>query len=151
MDDAEAIVSNAIRRAAENGLPYAGALAPKEAFALLNLDPPATLVDVRTQAEWYWVGRVPGAVTIEWSMYPGGARNPEFLTQLKERVPTTSALLMFICRSGQRSHHAAALATEAGYSQCYNVLEGFEGDRDAKGHRNSINGWRVAGLPWEQG
>jgi len=151
MYDVETIVSNAKRRAIEKGLPYAGALAPKEAFALMRSAVPATLVDVRTQAEWYWVGRVPGAVTIEWSTYPGGARNPAFLAQLREQVPMTSALLMFICRSGQRSHHAAALATEAGYSHCYNVLEGFEGDRDAQGHRNSINGWRATGLPWEQG
>ncbi|OGA16692.1 MAG: rhodanese [Betaproteobacteria bacterium RIFCSPLOWO2_02_FULL_63_19] len=151
MNDVEAIMSLAKRRALEKGLRYAGELAPKEAFALLRSDPPATLVDVRTQAELYWVGRVPGAVTIEWSTYPGGARNPEFLAQLEARVPATSAVLMFLCRSGQRSHHAAALATEAGYSSCYNVSEGFEGDRDAQGHRNSINGWRVADLPWEQG
>ena len=60
-------------------------------------------------------------------------------------------LVMFICRSGGRSHNAAMLAQQAGYSEAYNVLEGFEGDRDAQGHRNTIGGWRAAGLPWTQG
>ena len=151
MDDVETILARAKQRALDRKLPYAGALLPKEAFALLRATPPATLVDVRTQAEWYWVGRVPGAVMIEWTSYPAGARNPDFLAQLKARVPATPAPVLFLCRSGHRSHHAAALATEAGYPSCFNVIEGFEGDRDAQGHRNSINGWRVAGLPWEQG
>ncbi len=57
---------------------------------------------------------------------------------------------MFLCRSGGRSHHAAALATHEGFRECYNVLEGFEGDRDASGHRNTVGGWRAAGLPWVQ-
>lgn len=151
MDDVEAILARATQRALENKLPYAGALLPREAFTLLRAVPRAAMVDVRTQAEWYWVGRVPGAVMIEWTSYPGSVRNPDFLPQLRSAVPATAAPVMFLCRSGHRSHHAAALATEAGYPRCFNVLEGFEGDRDAQGHRNSINGWRVAGLPWEQG
>jgi rhodanese-related sulfurtransferase len=152
MDDVETILARAKQRGAEKQLPYAGVLLPKEAFALLRAAPHAALVDVRTQAEWYWVGRVPGAVMIEWTTYPGGARNPDFLAQFQAVIPATTAPVMFLCRSGHRSHHAAALATEAGHHpSCFNVLEGFEGDRDAQGHRNSINGWRVAGLPWEQG
>ena len=151
MEDVEAILARAKQRALEMKLSYTGALLPKEAFALLKEIPGATLVDVRTQAEWYWVGRIRGAVTVEWSGYPGGARNPDFLAQLKARVPATPAPVLFLCRSGHRSHHAAALATEAGYPSCFNVIEGFEGDRDAQGHRNSVGGWRAAGLPWEQG
>ncbi len=149
MDNVETILDRAKQRGLDEKLPYAGALLPTEAFALLKNG--ATLVDVRTQAEWYWVGRVPGAVTVEWSSYPDGARNPDFLGQLQSAVPITSAPVMFLCRSGQRSHHAAARATGAGYANCFNVLEGFEGDRDAQGHRNSVGGWRAAGLPWEQG
>lgn len=149
MDNVETILDRAKQRGLDEKLPYAGALLPTEAFALLKNG--ATLVDVRTQAEWYWVGRVPGAVTVEWSSYPDGARNPDFLGQLQSAVPITSAPVMFLCRSGQRSHHAAAQATGAGYANCFNVLEGFEGDRDAQGHRNSVGGWRAAGLPWEQG
>ena len=155
MTTAQDILTRAAQRALEQKLPYAGALPPGEAYALLQSAPGAVLVDVRTQAEWYWVGRVPGAVMIEWTVYPGGARNPDFLRQLQAAVPLTQAPLMFLCRSGHRSghrsHHAAALATEVGYRNCFNVLEGFEGDRDAQGHRNSVNGWRVARLPWEQG
>ena len=146
----DAILTRAKQRAVENDLPYAGALLPTEAFALLKADPDSILVDVRTQAEWYWVGRVPGAVTIEWSVYPGGRRNPDFLEQLHTAVPVTAAPVMFLCRSGQRSNHAAALATGAGYPNCFNVIEGFEGNRDPQGHRNTVGGWRVAGLPWEQ-
>ena len=151
MDSTEEILARAKQRARELNLPYAGALLPKEAYVLQQAVPGAAMVDVRTQAEWYWVGRVPNAVMIEWTTFPGGARNPDFLAQLRAAVPATTAPLMFICRSGHRSHHAAALATEAGYPNCFNVLEGFEGDRDNRNHRNSVNGWRIAGLPWEQG
>lgn len=151
MDEVPDILARATQRALEKGLPYAGALLPKEAYALLRAVPGAAIVDVRTQAEWYWVGRVPGAIMIEWTTYPGGQANPGFLQQLQGAVQKTAAPVMFLCRSGHRSHHAAALATVAGYPNCFNVLEGFEGDRDAQGHRNSSGGWRVAGLPWEQG
>lgn len=130
--------------------PYQGELTPREAYEVLQKAPGARLVDVRTRAEWDWVGRLPGAVEIEWNQYPGGVRNPNFITELKRQVDPES-LVMFICRSGVRSIGAAAAATEAGYSQCYNVLEGFEGDKDAHGHRNTIGGWRHAGLPWHQG
>ena len=131
-------------------LPYAGALLPREAGELLSATPGAKLVDVRTRAEWEWVGRVPGAVMIEWNQWPGGERNPRFLSELRAQVPDASVPVLFICRSGARSHHAAAAAAQAGYSSCFNVLEGFEGDRDGDGHRNTRGGWRVAGLPWTQ-
>ena len=131
-------------------LPYEGALTPQEAHKLLELAPGAKLVDVRTRAEWDWVGRVPGAVEIEWNQYPGGVRNPHFLAELKRQVDPES-LVLFLCRSGARSDAAARLATESGYNDCYNILEGFEGDKDANGQRNKVNGWRQAGLPWHQG
>ena len=134
-------------RARELGLPYAGALTPREAFDIWQLAPGAKLVDVRTRAEWDWVGRVPGAEEIEWMSYPSNQPNSHFLAQLKHSVDRES-LVMFLCRSGVRSHHAASLANEAGYSACYNVLEGFEGDKDAKGQRGKTGGWRHAGLPW---
>lgn len=136
-------------RAKALGLPFTGALTPAEAYEALQLAPGARLVDVRTRAEQDWVGRIPGAVEIEWSHYPGMSRNPNFVQQLKQQVDGES-LVFFICRSGARSEQAARTATEAGYAGCYNVLEGFEGDRDASGHRNSVGGWRRAGLPWIQ-
>jgi rhodanese-related sulfurtransferase len=134
-------------RARELGLPYAGALTPKEACEIWQLAPGARLVDVRTRAEWDWVGRIPGAEEIEWMSYPSNQPNSHFLAQLKKQVDP-EALVMFICRSGMRSHHAACLASQAGYSGSYNVLEGFEGDKDASGQRGKAGGWRHAGLPW---
>jgi len=135
-------------RTRELGLPYCGALTPAEANEVLQLAPGAKLVDVRTRAEWDWVGRIPGAIEIEWINYPGNQPNSDFLAQLKRQVDSES-LVMFICRSGVRSQKAAYLATEAGYTECYNVLEGFEGDIDASGQRGKIGGWRKAGLPWK--
>ena len=132
------------------GRPYRGELTPQEAFTLLQLAPGARIVDVRTRAEWDWVGRIPAAVEIEWNQYPGGERNPNFMAELKRQVDP-EALVMFLCRSGARSIGDATAATEAGYGDCYNILEGFEGDKDANGHRNLIGGWRKAGLPWIQG
>ena len=128
---------------------YRGALYPIEAYEILQSATGAKLVDVRSRAELDWVGRVPNAVEIEWASYPGMQPNPNFLTQLEQQVDK-DAVLLFLCRSGARSHHAAALATQAGYGDCYNVLEGFEGNQDSYQHRNSIGGWRAAGLPWEQ-
>lgn len=136
-------------RAQQMNLPYAGALTPAEAYEVWQLAPAAKLVDVRTRAEWDWVGRVPGAVEIEWLSYPGNQPNAHFLAQLKREVDAES-LTMFMCRSGVRSDKAARAATEAGYTDCYNVLEGFEGDKDARAQRNRVGGWRHAGLPWQQ-
>lgn len=144
------ILTLAQQRGQALGLPYAGALTPQEAFDLLRLAPGARLVDVRTRGEWDWVGRVPGAVEIEWNQYPGGVRNPHFLAELKRQVEPGVPVL-FLCRSGARSDGAARLATEAGYGDCYNILEGFEGDKDANGRRNTTGGWRHSGLPWHQG
>jgi len=107
------------------------------------------LVDVRTRAEWDYVGRIPGAVEIELLTYPGSRPNPGFVAELAKNADK-GAPVLFICRSGGRSHNAAMLAQQAGYAASYNVLEGFEGDRDAQGHRNTTGGWRVAGLPWTQ-
>ena len=142
------ILNNARMRADELSLPYAGAVTPAESWELWNLAPGAKLVDVRTRAEWDWVGRIPGAIEIEWQSYPGGQPNHDFLAQLRRQVDPES-LVMFICRSGVRSHNAACLANEAGYTESYNVLEGFEGDKDAAGHRGTTGGWRHAGLPWQ--
>ena len=144
-----AILQAAQQRAKEMNLSYEGALYPAEAYEILQSAPGARLVDVRSRAELDWVGYVPGAVEIEWATYPNMKTNPHFIAQLEQQVEK-EALVMFLCRSGMRSHHAAALATQAGHSDCYNVLEGFEGDMDDNQHRNTLGGWRAAGLPWEQ-
>lgn len=145
-----AILQTAQQRAKDMNLSYKGALLPGEAYEILKSAPGAKLVDVRTRAEIDWVGCVANSVAIEWATYPGMRPNPHFLAQLEQQVDK-EALAIFLCRSGVRSHHAAAAATKAGYSDCYNVLEGFEGDKNSDHHRNTLGGWRAAGLPWEQG
>ncbi|MDV6268310.1 rhodanese-like domain-containing protein [Rhodococcus sp. AD45-ID] len=136
---------------------YAGDLTPEQAWELLRENPEAVLVDVRTDAEWKYVG-IPdvtslgnSAVQIEWVSYPNGARNDNFVDELKESgvVPGSGKPVIFLCRSGQRSIGAAESATAAGIGPSYNVLDGFEGGLDADGHRGVV-GWRAIGLPWRQ-
>lgn len=141
------IEQKAKERARQMQLPYAGAVLPAEAHALMQKG--AKLVDVRTIAERHFVGSVPGGEAIEWNSFPDGQRNPAFLERLAEVVRKDEPV-MFLCRSGVRSHHAAIAATQAGWKEAYNVLEGFEGDKDADGHRNATGGWKVARLPWIQ-
>jgi rhodanese-related sulfurtransferase len=142
------ILAAAHQRALDNHLPYAGSLTPAEAQQILETAASAKLVDVRTRPELELVGRIPGASHIEWAYYPDMRLNPDFINQLSQQVDTES-VVMFICRTGGRSHNAAAVATQAGYTNCYNVLEGFEGATEpSTGQRGKINGWKVAGLPW---
>lgn len=143
------ILAAAHERAREKKLPYQGELLPEEAYTLLQKAPGARLIDVRTRAEFDYVGRIPGSVEIEWQSYPGGHPNKTFLAELRAQVDKES-LVMFICRSGARSHAAAEAAISAGYTQSYNVIEGFQGDKDPERHRDTLGGWRVAGLPWYQ-
>lgn len=145
----EDTLQKARERGKQMGLPYEGALTPAEAHELMRADKNARLVDVRTRAELDWVGRIPGAVEVELLTYPGSRPNPDFMRELEQNVDK-EAKVMFICRSGARSHNAAMLATQAGYAEAFNVLEGFEGDKDTEGHRNRKGGWRFAGLPWTQ-
>jgi rhodanese-related sulfurtransferase len=137
----------AAERGKKLGLPYAGALLPAEASELMKAG--VKLVDVRTKPELQYVGKVPGSLAVEWQTYPGGKPNPEFIGELAAAVSKDEPV-MFLCRSGVRSHGAAEAAVKAGWKETYNVLEGFEGDKDAEGHRNTVGGWRKAGLPWTQ-
>jgi rhodanese-related sulfurtransferase len=144
------LLNAAQTRAQTQQLPYAGALLPHEAFELLNVAPGARLVDVRCHAELEFNGTIPGALHVELLSWPGWTPNPHFLSQLL-RATDPESLLFFICRSGTRSHRAAVACEEAGRGNCYNVLEGFEGDLDrASQHRNELNGWKRRGLPWTQ-
>src|SRR3981081_3897799 len=150
-DLVEGIFAAARERALKDHLPYFGAVSPSDAYAVLRAAPDARLIDVRTRPEWDYVGHVPDSSLLEWNVYPDGRRNPEFLDQLRIKAPDTSAPVFFLCRSGQRSDGAARMAAAAGYSKAFNVLEGFEGDKDTHGQRGKLVGWRKAGLPWVQG
>ena len=143
----EEIKKAARERGKKLGLAYAGALLPAEAHKLMQAG--AKLVDVRTKPELLYVGKVPGSLAVEWQTWPGNRENPEFLGELAAAVPKDQPV-MFLCRSGARSHSAAEAAMRAGWKETYNVLEGFEGDKDAEQHRSSVGGWRKAGLPWVQ-
>lgn len=138
---------------------YAGDLTVEESWALLQKEPAAVLVDVRSTAEWTFVG-VPDlsgagkrAVLIEWQVFPGMTPNPAFVQSVKAALGAerpASAPVLFLCRSGARSRAAAMALTAAGHSRCYNIAGGFEGDLDGEGHRGRRNGWKAAGLPWAQ-
>ena len=141
------IFATAATRAKAAAAPMTGLLTPAEAWALFAAGE-LELVDTRTLAERDLIGYVPGSLAIEWYDYPAKQRNPAFLDELRAKVPPERPVA-FLCRSGVRSHHAAALATANGFAATYNILEGFEGDKNAHGQR-VIAGWRVAGLPWRQ-
>jgi rhodanese-related sulfurtransferase len=148
MDTSTAFEAAFVRKHALDVM-YAGAVTPQEAWTLASAGA-ATIVDVRTHAEWQYVGRVPDAPLIPWRTYPDNQVNRHFLDELAQRVPKAQPVL-FLCRSGLRSHAAAQAATEAGWSAAFNILEGFEGDLDEAGQRGRRNGWRLWGLPWSQG
>jgi rhodanese-related sulfurtransferase len=147
------IEQTARSRAASLGLDYAGAATPQEAYAWLQADPNCVLLDVRTRAEWQWVGQPALAPTqyvqVEWNLASNGSRNPHFLAEVQAHIPAGRSVLL-LCRSGARSHAAAPVLQAAGF-QAFNILEGFEGDKDAAQHRNTVNGWRYTQLPWLQG
>ena len=150
MEATQEFLAKARERAQELKLPYAGALLPAEAYALMQSLPEARLVDIRSRAELEWIGKVPGSVAIEWNRWPGGSRNLDFIAEFEALIDKRSTV-MLLCRSGVRSHHAAIALARVGYRQAYNVLQGFEGDKDPNGQRNRLGGWRAAGLPWAQG
>lgn len=108
----------------------------------------AVMVDVRTDAEREWVGKVPGAIAVAWKQWPGMAANPNFDEQLRSAVPEGKKVVL-LCRSGVRSVAAAQRAAGLGI-EAYNILEGFEGDVNANGQRGRMSGWRKRGLPWNQ-
>ena len=139
---------------------YAGDVAVSAAWDDLAKSSEATLIDVRTAAEWAYVG-VPvlssigkSTVPVEWDKFPSGELVPDFPGRLKTALDKqgvgADAPLYFICRSGHRSRHAAIAATATGYRNCFNVKEGFEGRLGPSGQRGTAGGWKAEGLPWVQ-
>jgi rhodanese-related sulfurtransferase len=135
---------------------YAGNVMPATAWKILTENEAAVLIDVRTRAEWNFVG-LPELASIgkqptllEWQVFPAMQPNSEFVATLGNAIANKDAPLLFLCRSGVRSAAAAKAMTAAGYSTCLNVAEGFEGPLDAQGQRGSAAGWKATGLPWRQ-
>jgi rhodanese-related sulfurtransferase len=128
---------------------------PQQAYDLLQEDARAVVLDVRSTVEFTHVGHPTGAVHVVWKEGPGWETNPNFVDEVRTRLdgraePPEQTPILAICRSGQRSNAAAEALAAAGFTELYNIVEGFEGDRDREGHRSTINGWRYRGLPWEQ-
>lgn len=139
---------------------HAGEVTVREAYAALSEQPDAALVDVRTRAEWTFVG-VPDLsgigkepIMLEWQSFPPGEPAADFVSALGRQLDAAGlgrqAPLYFICRSGQRSHAAAQRMSAAGWTRCFNVTGGFEGPLDEGRHRGMRAGWKAEGLPWIQ-
>jgi len=127
-------------------------LKPKEAAEFLKQTPNALLVDCRSEMEYLFVGHPTGALHVAWNDGPDWEINPHFVGQVKKLAGTNHAHrpIVLVCRSGNRSLDAGDALEKAGFTDVYNVLHGFEGDLDEKHRRNTTNGWRFDGLPWEQ-
>ncbi len=140
-----------------SNLDYAGDLTPQETWELLKEKSDSILVDCRTSAEWGFVG-VPNleklnkkVIFLEWQKYPDMQINENFLQEIVESGVNKDSSVVFLCRSGARSRSAAEFLTSYGYKNCYNCLDGFEGNHDQDGHRGQMNGWKFDNLPWKQG
>ena len=135
---------------------YAGDVTPADAWAALTQSTNAQLVDVRTQAEWSFAGIASldslnkTVKTVSWKFYPNFELNARFVEQLEQTVADKTAPLYFLCKTGGRSTDAAIAATAAGYTQCYNIEGGFEGNINTNHQRGQVNGWKASRLPWQQ-
>lgn len=131
-------------------------ISPNEAWELLQKQPQAVLLDVRSTMEYEYVGHPIGAAHIPWKEPPDWENDPQFVAKVKAALSgraegePESLPVLTICRSGKRSLAAAEALARQGFREVYNIAEGFEGDLNEKGHRNSLNGWRFHNLPWEQ-
>ncbi len=144
----------------QNSVGYAGDILAVDAYALLEGNSTSVLIDVRTQAEWSYVG-VPDIealgktpLFLEWQSYPSMAVDANFTARLEALLQAggveRGASLVFLCRSGARSRHAATAMTSAGWGPCFNVSDGFEGPRDNSRRRGGVSGWKAGWLPWTQ-
>jgi rhodanese-related sulfurtransferase len=131
-------------------------ISPPQVWHALQQNPQAQLVDVRTDAEWTYVGLTDLSaagkqpVLIPWQIFPKMEVNAAFIDQLKQAGFTPEHHIYFLCRSGVRSLAAAQAAQAAGFPNAFNVADGFEGNPDGEGHRGRIAGWKASGLPWRQ-
>jgi rhodanese-related sulfurtransferase len=133
-------------------------ITPQEAWAKLQSDPRAVLIDVRSSMEYLFVGHPKGSVHVPWIDAPEWTVNPHFTTEVRKVMlggvgleeHGNDAPVLLVCRSGKRSLEAGKVLIENGFTEVYNIAEGFEGELDEKHHRSTIGGWRFHGLPWEQ-
>lgn len=130
---------------------------PLQAWKILQSDPGAVLLDVRSRFEYEYVGHPEPSINVPWQEVPDWKTDPEFVARVRQKLgglPGTAAesrTILALCRSGKRSMDAAVRLTENGFTNVINIAEGFEGKLDANGQRGKLNGWRYYGLPWRQG
>ena len=146
LGDADEIIQRAEDRGRGRGIAYRGLLTPEEAWFLTQTLPGVKLIDVRSKEELTLIGSVPGALSIAWKLYPDWSRNPDFLAEIKRYVSPDDHVLL-LCRSGVRSREAAELLAREGFANSFNILEGFEGDKNSASQR-IVAGWKARGLPW---
>jgi rhodanese-related sulfurtransferase len=131
-------------------------IAPRKTWEVLQSDPQAQLVDVRTDAEWTYVGLADLSaagkqpVLIPWQVFPSMGVNGAFVDQMRQAGFVPEHHIYFLCRSGVRSLAAAQAMQAAGFPDVFNIADGFEGPPDAEGHRGNVAGWKADGLPWRQ-
>lgn len=145
---AHLFLTEARTQAQEKNLPYTGSVMPIQAWTLFN-EGIATLVDVRSKEELHFVGRVPGSAHISWATGTSLTRNPRFAREVESKFGKNDVLLL-LCRSGKRSALAAEALAKAGFTNVFNILEGFEGEINEDKHRGNKDGWKFHQLPWEQ-
>ena len=131
---------------------YRGDIAPAEAFERLKKNASAVLIDVRTQPEWTFVGvpQVERLMRVSWQVYPQMDVNANFVKDVEAMGLSKDTEILCLCRSGARSASAATALSKAGFSNCWNIAQGFEGDKNADGRRGQTNGWKASNLPWAQ-
>jgi rhodanese-related sulfurtransferase len=147
--DASEVLAQARQRASAQGLAYAGGVPPQQAWALFSSGA-VPLIDVRSAEERKFVGHVPGSLHVAWASGTALTRNPRFAREVEAKAKDKTAPLLLLCRSGKRSAAAAEVLVKAGYTNVFNVLEGFEGEIDQQQQRGKSDGWRYRGLPWVQ-
>ena len=133
-------------------------ITPREAYELMEKEPAAAFIDVRSDMEYLFIGHPIGAVNIPWIEEPDFVVNPNFERDVRklilggviEYADHDSVPVILICRSGNRSEEAGTLLIAQGFKNVYNVTDGFEGELDDNHHRSKLGGWRFEGLPWEQ-
>ena len=145
---AQQILATAEVRGRGKAIHYRGLVTPQEAWELTQIQA-GVIIDTRTKAELDWVGRVPGAIHVEWYSYPSRERNQQLVTSIKAQFPR-DAWLLLLCRTATRSNLAGEILAQEGFSYAFNILEGFEGGKNSIGQRRCVDGWIKNDLPWEQ-
>jgi rhodanese-related sulfurtransferase len=148
-EEEQQVLANARTQAQQQDLPFAGSIAPPDAWQLVQ-DGVATLVDVRTAEERKFVGYIPDSIHVAWMTGISLNRNPRFVKEVESKVKNKDSVVVLLCRSGKRSAAAAEALTKSGFTNIFNIESGFEGEINTDKQRGFLGGWRSHSLPWIQ-